>query len=157
MKVNYNKTEPDRVAPGQYEVTVVAFDVVTAQSTGNQQIVLDYEIRKDAQQESQGARIRFDRFTFTESAAWRLSAIAKATGVPDGYEFPTPEWFGKVMMHRSLLVTVEDRTYNGKTFPNVTRFDPSRQPATQPELPVDVGGGFTQIPDDVQDEGLPFN
>ena len=66
MKVNYNKTEPDRVAPGQYEVTVVGFDVVTAQSTGNQQIVLDYEIRKDVQQESQGARIRFDRFTFTE-------------------------------------------------------------------------------------------
>ena len=60
-------------------------------------------------------------------------------------------------MHRSLLVTVEDRTYNGKTFPNVTRFDPSRQPAIQPELPVDVGGGFTQIPDDVPDEGLPFN
>ena len=155
MKVDYNKTEPGRVAPGQYEVTVVAFDVVTAQTTGNQQVVLDYEVRKDVQQESQGARIRYDRFTFVDNAAWRISAAAKSADVPDGYDFPTPEWFGKVMMHRSFLVTVEERTYNGKTYPNVTRFDPSRQPCPQPKLPVDIGGGFVQ--DNVQDEGLPFN
>ncbi len=156
MKVDYKNTEPGKVSPGQYEVTVVAFDVATSKN-GNQQVVLDYEIRKDVQQESQGSRIRYDRFTFTDSAAWRISAIAKVTGVPDGYDFPSPEWFGKVMMHRSFLATVEDRTYDGKTRPNVTRFDPSRQPAAQPELPVDVGGGFTHIPDNVQDEGLPFN
>lgn len=156
MKVDYNNTEPGRIAPGQYEVTVAAFDVVTSPN-GNQQIVLEYEIRKDIQQESQGGRLRYDRFTFTDNASWRISAIAKATGVPDGYDFPSPEWFGKTMMHRSFLATVEERTYNGKTFPNVTRFDPSRQPAAQPELPVEVGGGFTHIPDNVQDEGLPFN
>ncbi|WP_367941520.1 DUF669 domain-containing protein [Enterocloster citroniae] len=154
MKVNYNNTEPKKIAPGQYEVTVVAFDVKTS-TAGNQMINLDYEIRKDIQQESQGARIRYDGFTFTDNGSWRISAIAMAAGVPDGYDFPTPEWFGKVMMHRSFLATVEDRTYNGKTFPNVTRFDPSRQPAAQPELPVDIGGGFIQ--DNVQDEGLPFN
>lgn len=156
MKVDYKNTEPSRIAPGQYEVTVAAFDVVTSTS-GNQQVVLDYEIRKDVQQESQGMRIRFDRFTFTDNAAWKINLIAKATGVPDGYDFPSPEWFGKVMMHRSFLATVEERTYNGKTFPNVTRFDPSRQPAAQPELPVDIGGGFINIPDNAQDKGLPFN
>lgn len=156
MKVDYNRTEPKKIVPGQYEVTVVAFDVKT--STSNNQIInLDYEIRKDVQQESQGARIRYDGFTFTENGAWRINSIAKATGVPDGYDFPSPEWFGKVMMHRSFLATVEERTYNGKTFPNVTRFDSSRQPAAQPELPVDIGGGFIPIPDNVQDEGLPFN
>ena len=46
MKVDYNRTEPKKIAPGQYEVAVVAFDVKT--STSNNQIInLDYEIRKD--------------------------------------------------------------------------------------------------------------
>lgn len=156
MKVDYNNTEPGRIAPGQYEVTVAAFDVVTS-TNGNQQVVLDYEIRSDVRQDSQGSRLRYDRFTFTDNAAWRINAIAKVTGIPDGYDFPSPEWFGKVMMHRSFLATVEERTYNGRTYPNVTRFDPSRHPMAQPELPVDVGGGFVHTPDNMEDEGLPFN
>lgn len=156
MKVDYSNTEPKRIAPGQYEVTVVAFDVKTS-TEGNQMINLDYEIRKDVQQEFQGTRIRYDRFMFMESGAWRISAAAMAAGIPDGYDFPSPEWFGKVMMHRSLLVTVENQTRNGKTYPNVTRFDPSRQAGIQPELPIDVGGGFVHVPDGIADEGLPFN
>lgn len=156
MKVDYRNTEPGRVAPGQYEVTVSGFDVATSRN-GNQQVILDYEIRKDVQQESQGSKIRFDRFTFSENAAWRINAAAKAAGVPDGYDFPSPEWFGKVMMRRSLMVTVEERTYDGKTYPNVVRFDASRNPAAQPELPQMIGDGFMSIPDSVEDEGLPFN
>ena len=156
MKVDYKNTEPGRIAPGQYEVTVVAFDTSTSRN-GNPMVSLDYEVRKDIQQESQGARIKFDNFTFTENAAWRMNAIAKAVGVPDGYDFPTPEWFGKVMMHRSFLATVEDRTYNGKNYPNVTRFDVSRHPAAQPGLPEVLKDGFVRTVDALGDEGLPFN
>jgi len=156
MRVNYKNTEPGKISPGQYEVTVAAFDIVTS-TNGNQQIVLDYEIRKDVHQESQGARIRYDRFTYTESAAWRISAIAKATGIPDGYEFPTPEAFGLAMMRRCFLATVEDREYKGRTYANVTRFDPSIRTGEQPALPVALGDGFMNIPDGVEDDGLPFN
>lgn len=156
MRVDYKNTEPGKIAPGQYEVTVAAFDVITS-TNGNQQVVLDYEIRKDVKQQSQGARIRYDRFTFTESAAWRISAIAKAAGIPDGHEFPTPETFGLAMMRRSFLATVEDREYKGKTYANVTRFDPSIHPGEQPALPVTLSDGFTPIPDNMEDDELPFN
>lgn len=154
MKVDYNKTEPAKILPGQYEVKVVAYDVKTS-TNGNQIINLDYEIRSDVQQEFQRARIRYDGFAFTESGAWRLNAIAKACGVPNGYEFPNPDWFGKVMMGRSFLATVEDRTYNGRTYANVTQFEPSRHKMPQPELPKDIGDGFVE--DSLEDEGLPFN
>lgn len=142
MKVDYQNAEPPAgVLPGEYEVTVCAWDVSTSQN-GNQCVVLDYEVRPDIDQECAGQKVRYDNFTFIDSCAWRFSQAAMAAGIPDGYEFNTPEDFGKAMFHRSLVITVEQRTnQNGKKYASVSSFAQSRLQVQQPPLPGTVQPG----------------
>lgn len=156
MKVNYENTEPStRVTPGEYDVIVCAFDVKTSKN-GNPMTTLDYEIRKDVNQDCTGLKIRYDNFMFTESGAWRISALAKATAIPDGFEFEDAEHFGRVMMHRTFRATVNERDWNGKKYPEVTRFSVSLNPVAQPSLPQKPDKNGFVVPDQLP-EDLPFN
>ncbi len=155
MKVDYNNIEaPQGVMPGTYDVKVCAFDIKTS-SNGNPVIVLDYKVREDVEQEFAGSKVRYDNFIFTPSGAWRINAIAKVTGIPNGFDFTTPEDFGKTMMHRNLRIVVGERIWKEKKYPTVTKFMPSMNLMPQPGMPNK--DGFQTIPDSVMDEGLPFN
>lgn len=159
MKINYrNAEQPTSVAPGEYDVTVCAWDVQTSKTSGNPCVVLDYEVRKDIDQPFAGSKVRYDNFTFLESCSWRFSQAAMAAGVPDGYELQTPEDFGRVMHRRNLRITVDQVERNGKKYAAVKSFAQSRNPHPQPPLPAAPdANGFTQMDMDVSDEGLPFN
>ncbi|MBQ8640414.1 MAG: DUF669 domain-containing protein [Lachnospiraceae bacterium] len=159
MKVNYqNAEQPTGVAPGEYDVTVCAWDVQTSKTSGNTCVILDYEVRRDVDQPYAGGRVRYDNFTFIDSCGWRFSQAAMAAGVPDGYDLQTPEDFGRVMHYRNLRITVDQTERNGRKYATVKSFAASRNPMQQPPLPAAPdANGFTAIPDDVSDEGLPFN
>lgn len=158
MKIDYkNAEQPVGVAPGEYDVTVCAWDVQTSK-TGNTCIVMDYEVRRDVDQPYAGSRVRYDNFTWLDSCAWRFSQAAMAAGVPDGYEMQKPEDFGRVMHHRNLRITVEQVERNGKKYASVKSFAKSQFPLQQPPLPqVPDANGFTSADFAVSDEGLPFN
>lgn len=168
MKIDYSKTESaNRVMPGEYEVMVSNYEVITSQK-GNQCVQLDYEIRRDVSQECQGLSVRYDNFVFTENAFWRMCLAAKAAGLPDGLEIPDehPDFFGKVMKGRYLRIVVADRTYNNKTYPSVKEYWATNTSVRQPNIPVMDNDGFMpaaapdddfmNIPDGIED-GLPFN
>ena len=166
MKIDYdNAASGGRVYPGEYEGRVSGYQMKTSKNN-NQCIQLDYEIRKDVTQECQGECVRYDNFTFTENAFWRICAAAKAAGLPDGMEIPDeyPEYFGMAMKGRYLRIVVEDKTYNDRTYPAVREFLGTATPVRQPPVPsMDSEGfmpapedDFMNIPDDVPD-GLPFN
>jgi Protein of unknown function (DUF669). len=154
MKINYSDTEVKRVSPGEYDVFICAWDVKTT-SSGSQMLTLDYEIRKDVIQESGGQRVKFDNFVFTENAEWKINAIAKVVGVPEGYDVSSAEALGGILMHRNLRITLTEREYNGKQYMNTTGYAVSLNQMPQPELPS--ADGFMPIPDSVEDKGLPFN
>ncbi len=83
FKVNHAEAkEFEIVKPGEYEVIVVNYELKTAAS-GNNRVIVDYEIRSDVDQPSQGQKILFDNFTVTEKAMWRFQAASKAAQFPD--------------------------------------------------------------------------
>lgn len=136
MRVDYqNAEQPAGALPGEYDVIVCAWDTSVSQS-GNSCVVLDYEIRQDVDQPCAGMKVRYDNFTFIDSWAWRFSQAAMAAGIPDGYDFETPEDFGRAMFRRSLRITVEQQERNGKKYAAVKRFDKSLFPLQQPPLPA---------------------
>ncbi|MED2699457.1 DUF669 domain-containing protein, partial [Bacillus thuringiensis] len=74
------------IKPGEYEVMVVNYELKQAES-GNNRVIVDYEIRSDVDQPFQGQKILFDNFTVTEKAMWRFQAASKAAQFPDGMQF----------------------------------------------------------------------
>lgn len=166
MKIDYdNAGSGGRVLPGEYEVRVSGYEMRTS-TNQNQCIQLDYEIRTDVDQECQGKFVKYDNFTFTENAFWRICAAAKAAGLPDGLEIPDehPEYFGKVMKGRYLRIVVADRTYNDKTYPAVREFLGTVTPVRQPDIPKMDRDGFSPVTEDDYmyipsgvEDGLPFN
>ena len=123
------------IKPGEYEVTVVNFELKTAQS-GNNQVVVDYEIRSDVDQPCQGQKILFDTFTVTEKAMWRFQAASKAAGFPNGVSFKTFKEWADNFLNKSLRVVVGEREYNGKTYPQVNGFKESE--AAAPDNSIDI-------------------
>ncbi len=85
--VDHSKGEAfEPIKPGEYEATVINFEGKTAAS-GNQRLVVDYEIRSDVEQACQGQKILYDNFTVTDNAMWRFHQASKAAGFPNGMKF----------------------------------------------------------------------
>jgi len=123
--VNHDEAKGfEPVKPGEYEVTVVNYELKQAQS-GNNQVVLDYEIRSDVEQPSQGQKILFDNFTVTEKAMWRFHAASKAAGLPNGKQYSSYKEWADAMLNKPLRLVVGEREHNGKTYPQVNSFKAS--------------------------------
>ncbi|MED2699518.1 DUF669 domain-containing protein, partial [Bacillus thuringiensis] len=57
FKVDHSQaTEFEVIKPGEYEVTVVNYELKQAES-GNNRVIVDYEIRSDVDQPFQGQKI----------------------------------------------------------------------------------------------------
>jgi hypothetical protein len=131
------------IKPGEYEVTVVNYELKTAQS-GNKQVVVDYEIRSDVDQSCQGQKILFDNFTVTEKAMWRFHAASKAAGFPSGKSFGTYKEWADEFLNKPLRLVVGEREHNGKTYPQVNGFKVS-------EVSAPADGTIT-----IDDSDIPF-
>lgn len=141
FKINHDEAGQgfELIEKGDYEVTVINYQM--GQSTnGNNVIKVDYEIRSDVPQKHQGQKILYDNFTITENAMWRLQAIAKAAGFPNGMTFNSYKEWADTLLNKTLVVNVGHREYNGNTYPEVKGFKESQADApAQDTPPVQVG------------------
>lgn len=138
FKINHNEAGKgfELIAKGDYEATVINYEM--KQSTGgNNVITVDYEIRSDVPQAHQGQKVLYDNFTITDKAMWRLQAIAKAAGFPNGMEFSSYKEWANTLLNKNLIITVDHREYNGKTYANVTGFKSTKAGANS-EGPIVV-------------------
>lgn len=144
FKINHEEAKGgfELVAPGDYEVTVHNYELKKAESTGNNRIVVDYEIRSDVNQPHQGQKILFDNFTVTEKAMWRLHSISKAAKFPDGMQFASYKEWADTLLGKHLVITVGHREHNGNKYPEVKGFKESTAGAPQ-------SGPITVSEDDV--------
>ncbi|MEI4613613.1 DUF669 domain-containing protein [Bacillus cereus] len=139
FKVDHSQaTEFEVIKPGEYEVTVVNYELKQAAS-GNNQVVVDYEIRSDVDQPYQGQKILFDNFTVTEKAMWRFQAASKAAQFPDGMQFGSYKEWADTFLNKPLRLVVGEREYNGKKYPQVNGFKVSEvaAPSTSVEVSDD--------------------
>ncbi|EMY5504769.1 DUF669 domain-containing protein [Bacillus cereus] len=143
FKVDHSQaTEFEVIKPGEYEVTVVNYELKQAES-GNNRVIVDYEIRSDVDQPFQGQKILFDNFTVTDKAMWRFQAASKAAQFPDGMQFSSYKEWADTFLNKPLRLVVGEREYNGKKYPEVKGFKVSEVAAPST--------GFT-----VSDEDIPF-
>ncbi|MFP7483358.1 DUF669 domain-containing protein [Priestia filamentosa] len=132
FKVDHSKGESkfEAIKPGEYEVTVINFTTKKAES-GNNRLIVDYEIRSDVEQPCQGQKILFDNFTVTENAMWRFHQASKAAQFPDGMQFASYTEWAQAFLHKPLRLVVAEREYNGKKYPEVKSFKVSEVEAPQ--------------------------
>jgi Protein of unknown function (DUF669) len=116
------------IKPGEYEVIVMNYEQKTAES-GNNRVIVDYEIRSDVEQPCQGQKLLFDNFTVTDNAMWRFQQASKAAQFPDGMKFKTYKEWADAFLNKHLRVVVGEREYNGKKYPEVKGFKVSEASA----------------------------
>ncbi|WEG13978.1 DUF669 domain-containing protein [Pullulanibacillus sp. KACC 23026] len=134
FKVDHEQAKGfEPIKPGEYEVTVVNYELKKAAS-GNNQVVMDYEIRSDFEQPCQGQKILFDNFTVTEKAMWRFHAASKAAGMPNGKQYKSYKEWAEAMLNQPLRLVVGEREHNGKKYPQVNGFKLSEAPL--PDVPT---------------------
>ena len=138
FKINHEEAGQgfELIAPGDYEVTVINYEMKQASGSGNNRITVDYEIRSDVNQPHQGQKILFDNFTITEKAMWRLQAISKAAKFPNGLSFNSYKEWADTLRGKNLIVTVGHREYNGNKYPEVKGFKESQAGAPQDSGPA---------------------
>ncbi|PRS23350.1 DUF669 domain-containing protein [Bacillus halotolerans] len=142
--VDHSKGEAfEPIKPGEYEATVINFEAKTAAS-GNERLVVDYEIRSDVEQACQGQKILYDNFTVTDNAMWRFHQASKAAGFPNGMKFKNHIEWANAFLNKPIRLVVGEREHNGKKYPEVKAFKPSEAPAPD-------NGSIT-----VSDEDVPF-
>ncbi len=133
FKVDHSKANDfEPIKPGEYEATVVNYELKTAKS-GSNMVVVDYEIRSDIDQPCQGQKILYDNFVVTEKSMWRFQAASKAAGFPDGIEFASyKEWADAFLNKPIRLIVGEREGNNGRKYPQVNGFKESEVPAPAP-------------------------
>lgn len=131
------------IKPGEYEATVINFEAKTA-ATGNERIVVDYEIRSDVEQPCQGQKILYDNFTVTEKAMWRFHQASKAAGFPNGMKFKDHIEWANAFLNKPVRLVVGEREHNGKKYPEVKGFKLSEASAPNPD------------PINISDDDVPF-
>jgi hypothetical protein len=143
---------------GEYEVFISEIDH-TFSSNGNEMLVVNYTVRDDVEQEGQGQKIRFDRFTNTEAAHWRFHALNKALKAEAGASWADFKEWKDYLKGKAVRVVVEhvEATFGknaGKIFPEVKGF---KETTVGGEMhftkdPFNQGSG----PIDISDDDLPF-
>lgn len=146
FKVDYNNAGFVQVKPGEYEVIPLTYDITIANNSGNERLIVNYEIRSDVEQPCKGQEIKFDNFTVHEKSMWRFNQAMKAAGIPDGTDILTLKEWAEAFMNRPVRVVVGEREYQGKTFPDVQMFKETLNPITATRY----------APAPTSDDDLPF-
>jgi hypothetical protein len=137
FKVDHSKGDGfEVVKPGEYEVTVVNYEMKQS-TTGNNMVVVDYEIRSDVDQPCQGQKILFDNFVVTDKAMWRFQQASKAAKFTDGLEFKSYKEWADAFLNKPLRLVVSEREgNNGKKYPQVDSFKVSE--ASAPNNSIEI-------------------
>lgn len=134
--VDYSKGDGfEVVKPGEYEVMVVNYELKTA-SSGNNMVVVDYEIRSDVDQPCQGQKIQFDNFVVSDNTQWRFQQASKAAQFPDGMKLSSYKEWAETFLNKPLRLVVGEREYNGKKYPEVNSFKVSEASAPNNDIKI---------------------
>lgn len=121
-----NTTTEYTVLPeGFYEVYVHAFD--EPEQVGElEKSALLLKVRDDLSEEHAGRNIYVNLST-NPNIAWKLSNVARAAGVPAGTDFEGFREYLTALKGKSMRIKLAHREYNGKTYPDVKAFYPTRE------------------------------
>lgn len=134
--------------PGKYEAVIIN---AVAQKTQAQKdmLVVDFEIRSDVPQESQGAKILYNNFTFEHPTARGIAkSLCVAAGYPPNHNFSSCEEMANGLINKNLEIGVkhEKDNKNGNTYAKSSYYNSSNvNPPAQAGPPIQVG-----------DDDLPF-
>lgn len=118
-------TEYTPLPEGFYEVYVHAFDEPELVGELEKSALL-LKVRGDLEEEHAGRNIYVNLST-NPNIAWKLSNIARAAGVPAGTDFEGFKDYLMAMKGKSMRIKLAHREYNGKTYPDVKAFYPTRE------------------------------
>ena len=120
-------TEYTPLPEGFYEVYVHAFD--EPEDIGElEKSALLLKVRDDLSEEYAGRNV-YVNLTTNPNIAWKLSNIARAAGVPAGTDFEGLKDYLMTLKGKSMRIKLTHREYNGKTYPDVKAFYPTREKA----------------------------
>lgn len=146
------------IEEGEYEVFPIKFARETAKSTGNRMAQFNYIIRDDVDQDFKGQEIRFDNFVETPNSMWRVNQAGIAAGLDTEKSYADIYEWAEDFLYKAVRVYVGHREYNGRTYPEIREFMPSRYggeyvpPKEEKDNnPFDIGQ-----PIDIEDDDLPF-
>lgn len=141
--------------PGKYEAVIINAVAKKTQASKDMMVV-DFEIRSDVPQDSQGAKVLYNNFTFEHPTSQGIvKSLCKAAGVPENYQFSSCEEMANLLINRNLEIGVKhEEGNNGSMYAKASYYNPSNvdapsQVGTDPFRP---GGG----PIEVTDDDLPF-
>ena len=120
-----NNTPLEVLPEGFYEVYVHAFD--EPEFVGElEKSALLLKVRDDLDEEHPNRNI-YVNVSSNPNIAWKLSNIARAAGVPAGTDFEGLKDYLMAVKGKSMRIKLAHREYNGKTYPDVKAFYPTRE------------------------------
>lgn len=135
--------------PGKYEAVIINA-IAKLTNAGKDMLVVDFEIRSDVPQESQGAKVLYNNFTFEHPTAQGIvKSLCTSAGVPPNYAFKSCEEMANLLINRNVEIGVKhEEGNNGNTYAKANYYNPSNVdsvPFTTGVAPIVVG-----------DDDLPF-
>lgn len=133
--------------PGKYEAVIINA-VAKKTQAGKDMMVVDFEIRSDVPQESQGAKVLYNNFTFEHPTAQGIvKSLCKAAGFSDNHVFTSCEDMAKQLINKNLEIGVKHEKGNdGNIYAKSSYYNPSNvNPPAQTGQPINIG-----------DDDLPF-
>ncbi|GKV69830.1 hypothetical protein NCCP2716_23280 [Sporosarcina sp. NCCP-2716] len=133
--------------PGKYEAVIINA-VAKKTQAGKDMLVADFEIRSDVPQESQGAKVLYNNFTFEHPTARGIAkSLCVAAGYPPNHNFSSCEEMANGLINRNLEIGVKHEKGNdGNVYAKSSYYNPSTaNPPAQPSQSFEVN-----------DDDLPF-
>ncbi len=133
--------------PGKYEAVIINA-VAKKTQNGKDMLVVDFEIRSDVPQESQGAKVLYNNFTFEHPTARGIAkSLCVAAGFPPNHAFASCDEMANGLINKSLEIGVKHEKGNdGNMYAKSSYYNPSNvNPPAQSGPPIQVG-----------DDDLPF-
>lgn len=133
--------------PGKYEA-VIYNAVAKKTQAGKDMLVVDFEIRSDVPQESQGAKVLYNNFTFEHPTAQGIvKSLCTAAGFANNHVFTSCEDMAKQLINKNLEIGVKHEKGNdGNMYAKASYYNPSStNPPTQSGPTINIG-----------DDDLPF-
>lgn len=132
---------------GKYEVVIInaVADKTQAQKD---KLVVDFEIRSDVPQESQGAKVLYNTFTFEHPTSRGIAkSLCIAAGFPENHNFASCQDMANGLINKNLEIGIKhEENDKGATYARSSYYNPSTaNPPAQITPPVTVG-----------DDDLPF-
>lgn len=133
--------------PGKYEAVIINAQATKTQA-GKDMLIVDFEIRSDVPQESQGAKILYNNFTFEHPTARGIAkSLCVAAGYPPNHAFKSCEEMANGLINKNLEIGVKhEKGNNDNMYAKSSYYNPSNVDAPAPTAP----------PVQVGDDDLPF-